>query len=215
MADPATGATIRQPILDTPCTEAHVELFASLFAADENNGMALTKRRGITGTLHRISLITHPMRMPEKVLGVAVRVGRAMSGLMATMAWRTFLVDLAQRKQSLLLIGRPGVGKTTCLREIARTLADDNRLNVVVVDKTCEIAGDGDEPHPAIGKARWIPPPWGWGGEEGAGGDRNDAAPSHPRVSSSLHLPPTPGSCREAGRPSCDLVGRSGWYVSV
>ena len=156
-ADPQTGATIRQPILDSPCTEAHVQMFAKMFAADDNNGVALTKRRGITGTLHRISLITHPMRMPEKVLGVAVRVGRAMSGLMATMAWRTFLVDLAQRKQSLLLIGRPGVGKTTCLREIARTLADDNRLNVVVVDKTCEIAGDGDEPHPAIGKARWMP----------------------------------------------------------
>ena len=156
-ADPQTGATIRQPILDSPCTDAHVELFASLFAADENNGMATTKRRGIAGTLHRISLITHPMRMPEKVLGVAVRVGRAMTGLMANMTWKSFLVDMAQRKQSLLLIGIPGVGKTTALREIARTLADDNRLNVVVVDKTCEIAGDGDSPHPAIGKARWMP----------------------------------------------------------
>jgi len=157
-ADPRTGATVRQPILDTACTDGHVELFASLFAAnDDSNGMATTKRRGIAGTLHRISLITHPMRLPEKVLGVAVRVGRATSGLMATMAWKTFLIEMAQRKQSLLLIGRPGVGKTTCLREIARTLADDNRLNVVVVDKTCEIAGDGDEPHPAIGKARWMP----------------------------------------------------------
>ena len=114
-ADPQTGATIRQPILDSPCTDAHVELFASLFAADENNGMATTKRRGITGTLHRISLITHPMRMPEKVLGVAVRVGRAMTGLMANMTWKSFLVDMAQRKQSLLLIGIPGVGTTLLL----------------------------------------------------------------------------------------------------
>ncbi|KAG1671870.1 hypothetical protein FOA52_003437 [Chlamydomonas sp. UWO 241] len=59
--------------------------------------------------------------------------------------------------KSLLLIGRPGVGKTTLLRELASTLSSDMRLSVVVVDKTCEIAGDGESPHPAIGSARWMP----------------------------------------------------------
>lgn len=97
------------------------------------------------------------MRSPEKVLGVAVRVGRAMTGLLETMTWASFLSDIAKEKKSLLCIGRPGVGKTTCLREIARTLAEVRSLNVVVVDKTCEIAGDGDMPHSAIGRARWMP----------------------------------------------------------
>lgn len=132
-------------------------MFQSFFDADENSQMTTTKRRGIAGTLHRVSLITHPMRVPEKVLGVAVRVGRAMQGLMETMAWKTFLIDLSRRKHSLVLIGKPGVGKTTCLREIARALASDRTLNVVVADKTCEIAGDGDCPHSAIGRARWMP----------------------------------------------------------
>lgn len=59
--------------------------------------------------------------------------------------------------ESLLLIGRPGVGKTTLLREIAKRLSADQSLVVVVVDKTCEIAGDGTAPHAAIGSARWMP----------------------------------------------------------
>lgn len=131
-------------------------MFSAFFGADEDS-ITMTKRRGITGTLHRVSLITHPMKVPEKVLGVAVRVGRAMQGLVETMAWKSFLVDMARQKHSLVLIGKPGVGKTTCLREIARILSNDRSLNVVVVDKTCEIAGDGDSPHSAIGKARWMP----------------------------------------------------------
>eukprot|EP00567_Pseudictyota_dubia_P014367 CAMPEP_0197444422 /NCGR_PEP_ID=MMETSP1175-20131217/9910_1 /TAXON_ID=1003142 /ORGANISM="Triceratium dubium, Strain CCMP147" /LENGTH=503 /DNA_ID=CAMNT_0042975203 /DNA_START=281 /DNA_END=1792 /DNA_ORIENTATION=+ len=156
-ANPATGETIREDLSSKRCAQEHIDMFASLFAADEQTSVTTTKRRGIAGTLHRISLITHPMRVPEKVLGVAVRVGRAMQGLIETMAWKTFLVDMARQKQSLMLIGCPGVGKTTCLREIARTLSSDRTLNVVVVDKTCEIAGDGDTPHPSIGKARWLP----------------------------------------------------------
>lgn len=68
-----------------------------------------------------------------------------------------FLYDLANKKQSLLIIGKPGVGKTTALREIANLLSQNRYLNTVVVDKTCELAGDGLEPHPAIGKARWMP----------------------------------------------------------
>ena len=68
-----------------------------------------------------------------------------------------FLYDLAYRNKSLLIIGKPGVGKTTALREIASILSQNKYLNTVVVDKTCEIAGDGLEPHPAIGRARWMP----------------------------------------------------------
>ena len=155
-SDPCTGATMREDLSSAPCTEGDIAMFRNFFGADDE-GETMTKRRGITGTLHRVSLITHPMKIPEKVLGVAVRVGRAMQGLVETMAWKSFLVDLAQKKHSLILIGKPGVGKTTCLREMARILADDKSLNVVVVDKTCEIAGDGDAPHKAIGKARWMP----------------------------------------------------------
>jgi stage III sporulation protein SpoIIIAA len=64
---------------------------------------------------------------------------------------------LVQQTGSLLLIGRPGVGKTTLLRELASALSQNMALNVVVVDKTCEIAGDGLTPHSSIGSARWMP----------------------------------------------------------
>lgn len=64
---------------------------------------------------------------------------------------------LVESTDSLLLIGRPGVGKTTLLREIAKRLSKDQSQVVVVVDKTCEIAGDGVAPHAAIGSARWMP----------------------------------------------------------
>ncbi|KAL7550800.1 hypothetical protein ACHAWF_014018 [Thalassiosira exigua] len=156
-ADPRTGATIREDISNLPCSGHEVAMFSEFFGADEETSMTTTKRRGIAGTLHRVSLITHPAKVPEKVLGVAVRVGRAMQGLVETMTWSSFLVDMARQKHSMVLIGKPGVGKTTCLREVARILSNDRTLNVVVVDKTCEIAGDGDAPHSAIGKSRWMP----------------------------------------------------------
>ena len=55
---------------------------------------------------------------------------------------------------SVLFLGRPGVGKTTVIREMARVLADDLKKRVVIVDTSNEIGGDGDVPHPAIGTAR-------------------------------------------------------------
>ncbi|KAG2447382.1 hypothetical protein HYH02_007710 [Chlamydomonas schloesseri] len=55
---------------------------------------------------------------------------------------------------SLLLVGRPGSGKTTVLRDVARLLADDLDRRVVVVDTSNEIAGDDRTPHPCIGSAR-------------------------------------------------------------
>ena len=102
-------------------------------------------RAGIERTLHRISAIRN--RQGE-VVGLTCRVGRAVFGTVAMVR------DLLDSGQSLLLMGRPGVGKTTALREIARVLADDLHRRVVVIDTSNEIAGDGDIPHPAIGRAR-------------------------------------------------------------
>jgi stage III sporulation protein SpoIIIAA len=102
-------------------------------------------RAGIERTLHRISAIRN---RTGEVVGLTCRVGRAVYGTVALVR------DLLDSGQSLLLMGRPGVGKTTALREIARVLADDLGRRVVVIDTSNEIAGDGDIPHPAIGRAR-------------------------------------------------------------
>jgi stage III sporulation protein SpoIIIAA len=102
-------------------------------------------RAGIERTLHRISAIRN---RTGEVVGLTCRVGRAVFGTV------TMVRDLLDSSQSLLLMGRPGVGKTTALREIARVLADDLLRRVVVIDTSNEIAGDGDIPHPAIGRAR-------------------------------------------------------------
>jgi stage III sporulation protein SpoIIIAA len=102
-------------------------------------------RSGIERTLHRISAIRN---RGGEVIGITCRVGRAIQGSARVVE------DLAIAGKSVLLVGRPGVGKTTILRELARVLADTARKRVVIVDTSNEIAGDGDIPHPAIGKAR-------------------------------------------------------------
>ncbi|MFZ9752722.1 MAG: AAA family ATPase [Cyanobium sp.] len=102
-------------------------------------------RAGIERTLHRISAIRN---RAGEVVGLTCRVGRAVFGTVAMVR------DLLDSGLSLLLMGRPGVGKTTALREIARVLADELGKRVVVIDTSNEIAGDGDIPHPAIGRAR-------------------------------------------------------------
>ena len=102
-------------------------------------------RAGIERTLHRISAIRN---RTGSIVGLTCRVGRAVFGTVAMVR------DLMDSGQSLLLMGRPGVGKTTALREIARVLADELGKRVVVIDTSNEIAGDGDIPHPAIGRAR-------------------------------------------------------------
>lgn len=102
-------------------------------------------RAGIERTLHRISAIRNRM---GHIVGLTCRVGRAVFGTVS------IIQDLVESGKSVLLLGRPGVGKTTMLREVARVLADDLKKRAIVVDTSNEIAGDGDIPHPAIGHAR-------------------------------------------------------------
>nr|WP_245595910.1 R3H domain-containing nucleic acid-binding protein [Gloeobacter kilaueensis] len=102
-------------------------------------------RAGIERTLHRISAMRN---RHGRIIGLTCRVGRAVFGTII------MIRDLVESGKSILLLGRPGVGKTTALREIARVLADDLGRRVVIIDTSNEIAGDGDIPHPAIGRAR-------------------------------------------------------------
>jgi len=102
-------------------------------------------RAGIERTLHRISCMRN---RKGRIVGLTCRIGRAVFGTIR------IIEDLVQEGKSVLLLGRPGVGKTTMLREVARFLADDLNKRVIVVDTSNEIAGDGDIPHPGIGSAR-------------------------------------------------------------
>jgi len=102
-------------------------------------------RAGIERTLHRISAIRNRQ---GRIVGLTCRVGRAVLGTIKV------IEDLIATGKSILLLGRPGVGKTTMLREVARVLASNFNKRVIIVDTSNEIAGDGDIPHPAIGHAR-------------------------------------------------------------
>ncbi len=102
-------------------------------------------RAGLEATLHRISALRN---RAGEVVGLTARVGRAVYGTI------DLIRDIVESERSILMLGRPGVGKTTMLREVARVLADDLTRRVVIVDTSNEIAGDGDIPHPGIGMAR-------------------------------------------------------------
>ena len=102
-------------------------------------------RAGIEQTLHRISCLRN---RGGKIVGLTCRVGRAVYGTI------DIILDVVRSGKSILLLGRPGVGKTTMLREMARVLSGDLRKRVVIVDTSNEIAGDGDVPHAGIGHAR-------------------------------------------------------------
>src|ERR1700694_5345016 len=102
-------------------------------------------RAGIERTLHRISAIRN---RGGRVVGLTLRVGRAVTGTI------DIIKDIVVSGKSILLLGAPGIGKTTMLRECARVLSDECRKRVVIVDTSNEIAGDGDIPHPGIGRAR-------------------------------------------------------------
>src|SRR5690606_11837705 len=94
---------------------------------------------------HRIAALRN---RKGQIVGLTLRVGRAVLGTIDV------LRDLLESGRNLLILGRPGIGKTTKLREAARVLADDLSRRVIVIDTSNEIAGDGDIPHPAIGEAR-------------------------------------------------------------
>lgn len=102
-------------------------------------------RAGIERTLHRISCIRNRQFL---ITGLTCRVGRAIFGTISVIR------DLLESGQSILILGKPGVGKTTIIREIARVLSDEMGKRVIIVDTSNEIAGDSDIPHPGIGRAR-------------------------------------------------------------
>jgi Uncharacterized protein conserved in bacteria len=124
----------------TPVTYADLEYVVERIGefGDDN-------RAGIERTLHRISALRN---RKGRIVGLTCRIGRAVLGSIA------LIRDIVEQGQSILILGRPGVGKTTLLREVARVLADEANKRVVVVDTSNEIAGDGDIPHPGIGRAR-------------------------------------------------------------
>ena len=123
---------------DEEVTHADIE-----YVVERMGDFDADNRAGLERTLHRISAIRN--RRGE-IVGLTCRVGRAVYGTI------DIIEDLINEGKSLLLLGRPGVGKTTMLREAARILAESKR--VVVVDTSNEIGGDGDVPHPAVGRAR-------------------------------------------------------------
>ena len=131
----------------------HVERFADVMITDLDiefvskslGEFGTDNRAGIERTLHRISAIRN---RHLKIVGLTCRVGRALEGTI------DIIDDIVRSGQSILILGKPGVGKTTKLREVARVLADEVKKRVVIVDTSNEIAGDGDVPHPGIGYAR-------------------------------------------------------------
>ena len=127
-------------LLDREITEADIA-----FVVEHIGSFGDDNRAGIERTLHRISAIRN---RNGKIVGLTCRIGRAVYGTIE------IIDDFVETGKSILIMGRPGIGKTTMLREAARVLADDMGKRVVVVDTSNEIAGDGDIPHPAIGKAR-------------------------------------------------------------
>jgi stage III sporulation protein SpoIIIAA len=156
-ANPANGALI-EIVLDlgrTPearlqdqeleIADADVSREDLAYVAERVGQFGDDNRAGIERTLHRISAIRN---RSGEIVGLTCRIGRAVYGTIA------IIEDLVESGQSILLLGRPGVGKTTMLRESARVHADDMRKRVIIVDTSNEIAGDGDIPHPAIGRAR-------------------------------------------------------------
>jgi stage III sporulation protein SpoIIIAA len=127
-------------LLEREITEADIA-----HVVDHIGSFGDDNRAGIERTLHRISAIRN---RNGKIVGLTCRIGRAVYGTIE------IINDFVESGKSILIMGRPGIGKTTMLREAARVLADDMGKRVVVVDTSNEIAGDGDIPHPAIGKAR-------------------------------------------------------------
>ena len=125
--------------------KAPVSLEDIEYVVSRLSAFTLDNRAGLERTLHRISAIRNRR---GAIIGLTCRVGRAVFGTI------DIIRDLVETGKNILLLGRPGVGKTTLLREMARVLADEFDKRVIIVDTSNEIAGDGDIPHPGIGRAR-------------------------------------------------------------
>lgn len=109
------------------------------------NKFSNENRVGVDRTLHRISCVRNRQFL---INGLTCRIGRAMFGTIS------IIRDLLEFEKSILILGRPGVGKTTIIRETSRILADEMKKRVIIIDTSNEIAGDSDIPHPVIGQAR-------------------------------------------------------------
>jgi stage III sporulation protein SpoIIIAA len=129
-----------EDITDRPVEQADLEYVTSRVGE-----FGKDNRAGIERTLHRISAIRN---RNGRIVGLTCRIGRAVFGTIDIMR------DVVESGKSILILGRPGVGKTTKLREVARVLSGEFGKRVIIVDTSNEIAGDGDIPHPAIGRAR-------------------------------------------------------------
>ncbi|KAF8054898.1 ycf45 [Scenedesmus sp. PABB004] len=129
-----------EPLSDAPVAQADLD-----YAVEQVGEFGGDNRAGIDATLHRISCLRN---RSGRIVGLTCRVGRAIHGSAALVA------DLVGSGASVLFMGRPGVGKTTAIRELSRLLAEELERRVVVVDTSNEIGGDGDVPHAGIGRAR-------------------------------------------------------------
>jgi len=125
---------------DSPVTAEDLD-----FVTTRVGAFGKDNRAGIERTLHRISAIRNRQ---GKIIGLTCRIGRAVYGTI------DIIRDVVESGKSILMLGKPGRGKTTKLREVARVLSDEFKKRVIIVDTSNEIAGDGDIPHPAIGRAR-------------------------------------------------------------
>jgi stage III sporulation protein AA len=110
-----------------------------------------SNRAGLEGTLHRISCVRNKS---GEIVGLTMRIGRSVTGTIS------IIKDCLEQSKSVLLLGPPGVGKTTMLREIAYHLSTEKSKRVVIIDTSNEIAGDGDIPHSAIGRSRRMQLPY-------------------------------------------------------
>ena len=131
---------------DAPVTRADIEYVVSKVGEFDRDN-----RAGIEQTLHRISAIRN---RHNEVVGLTCRVGRALFGKIE------IIEDLVKQGSSILILGRPGIGKTTLLREASRYISDTLNKRVIIVDTSNEIGGDGDVPHPGVGSSRRMQVPF-------------------------------------------------------